>query len=150
MRISSNAKIDAPLDRVWDLLQDIPRVSTCMPGTQITETVNDHTWKAKVGVKVGPLTIGYNATITRESLDPVRHAATMRVDAVDAKGRGTVSALVTTTAAAVGDATQIDVQADANISGMVAQLGQGVVSQVSSGLLKIFATNVGKMVNATV
>jgi carbon monoxide dehydrogenase subunit G len=101
--IASNATIEAPLDKVWELLQDIPRVSGCMPGAEITETVDDHTWKAKVGVKVGPLSVGYNATITRQSLDPVAHSATMRVEAVDSKGRGTISATIVTSAVANGN-----------------------------------------------
>jgi carbon monoxide dehydrogenase subunit G len=147
MQIQSSARIEAGLDKVWDLLQDIPRVATCMPGAEITETVDDHTWKAKVGVKVGPLSIGYNATITRESLDVANHSATMQVEAVDSKGRGTVSASIVTSAAANGDGTDIDVLADANISGVVAQFGQGALKEIAGRMLKIFAGNVAKAVN---
>jgi hypothetical protein len=150
VEIQSSARIEAPLDKVWDLLQDIPRVSTCMPGATITETVDDHTWKAKVGIKVGPLSVGYNATITRQSLDPVTHSAKMLVEAVDSKGRGTVSATITTSAQANGDATDIDVLADATISGIVAQFGQGALKEVSGRMLQIFAGNVAKAVNTPV
>ena len=148
MQITSNATIDASLDKVWDILQDIPRVATCMPGAEVTETVDDHTWKAKVGVKVGPLSVGYNATITRTSLDAANHdSATMQVEAVDGKGRGTVSATIATSAKANGDSTDIDVVADASISGMIGQMGQGVLKEVSGRMLKIFAANVAKAVN---
>jgi carbon monoxide dehydrogenase subunit G len=147
VQIQSSARIEAPLDKVWDLLQDIPRVATCMPGAEITDTVDDHTWKAKVGVKVGPLSVGYNATITRKSLDPVAHSATMQVEAVDGKGRGTVSASIVTSAQSNGDATDIDVLADATVSGMIGQMGQGVLKEVSGRMLKIFAANVAKAVN---
>jgi hypothetical protein len=121
-----------------------------MPGATITETVDDHTWKAKVGIKVGPLSVGYNATITRQSLDPVTHSAKMLVEAVDSKGRGTVSATITTSAQANGDATDIDVLADATISGIVAQFGQGALKEVSGRMLQIFAGNVAKAVNTPV
>jgi carbon monoxide dehydrogenase subunit G len=147
VQIQSSARIEAPLDKVWDLLQDIPRVATCMPGAEITETVDDHTWKAKVGVKVGPLSVGYNATITRKSLDAAAHSATMQVEAVDGKGRGTVSASIVTSAQSNGDATDIDVLADATVSGMIGQMGQGVLKEVSGRILKIFAANVAKAVN---
>jgi carbon monoxide dehydrogenase subunit G len=146
MEITSTARIAAPLDKVWDILQDIPRVSKCLPGAEITETVDDHTWKAKVGLKVGPLSVGYNATITRESLDPVTHSAKMRVDAVDAKGRGTANAVVSTSARADGDATVIDVVADATISGVIAQFGQGVIKDVAGRIMNQFAANVAKEV----
>ena len=147
MQILSNARIEASLDKVWDILQDIPRVATCMPGAEITQTVDDHTWKAKVGVKVGPLSVGYNATITRTSLDVDKHSATMQVEAVDGKGRGTVSATIVTSATANGDGTDIDVVADAAVSGVIGQMGQGVLKEVSGRMLKIFAGNVAKAVN---
>jgi len=147
VQILSNARIEASLDKVWDILQDIPRVATCMPGAEITQTVDDHTWKAKVGVKVGPLSVGYNATITRTSLDVDKHSATMQVEAVDGKGRGTVSATIVTSATANGDGTDIDVVADAAVSGVIGQMGQGVLKEVSGRMLKIFAGNVAKAVN---
>lgn len=118
-----------------------------MPGAEITETVDDHTWKAKVGIKVGPLSVGYNAVITRQSLDVATHSAKMQVEGVDSKGRGTVSASIVTSATANGDGTDIDVVADAAVSGVIGQMGQGVLKEVSGRMLKIFAGNVAKAVN---
>jgi carbon monoxide dehydrogenase subunit G len=148
VEITSSARIYAPLDKVWELLQDVPRVATCMPGAKITSTVDDNTWKATVGMKVGPLSVGYNATITRQSLDAANHSATMRIEAVDSKGRGTMTATVQTSARADGDNTVIDVLADATISGVIAQFGQGVVKDVAGRMMQTFADNVGKAVNA--
>jgi carbon monoxide dehydrogenase subunit G len=148
MDITSSARIAAPLDKVWELLQDVPRVAGCMPGAQIAETVDDHTWKATVGVKVGPLTLGYKATITRQSLDPVAHSATMRIEAVDSKGRSALSASVQTAARADGENTIVDVAADATFSGLLAQFGQGAVKDVAGRIMHTFAANVAKVVNA--
>ncbi len=150
MEITSSARIAAPLDKVWEMLQDVPRVATCMPGAQITETVDDHTWKATVGVKVGPLSVGYKATITRQSLDPVAHSATMRIEGVDSKGRGTMSATVQTSARADGENTIVDVAADATLSGIIAQFGQGAIKDVAGRMMQTFAANVAKAVNTPV
>jgi len=148
MEITSSARIEAPLEKVWTILQDIPRVSKCLPGVTITDTVDDHTWKADVGLRVGPLSVGYKATISRDALDAATHSAKMRVDAVDSKGRGTASALVSTSARADGDATEIDVVADATISGVIAQFGQGVIKEVAGRMMKQFAANVAKEASA--
>ena len=57
----------APVDRVWSVLKDIPRVSGCIPNATITEIVDARTYKAAVSVKVGPVSVSYKATITVES-----------------------------------------------------------------------------------
>ena len=53
MRIENSFRVSAPPEQAWDLLMDVPRVIPCMPGAELTETVDDSTWKAKVGVKLG-------------------------------------------------------------------------------------------------
>jgi uncharacterized protein len=142
MEIQSSARIDAPLDRVWNVLVDIPRVARCLPGTENVQQVDDKTYKADVSLKVGPLSVNYRATITRESIDPVAHTAQMKIDATDVKGRGNASATVTTSARAEGDGTAIDVLADAKISGVLGQFGQGVIKDVAGRVMKQFAVKV--------
>jgi carbon monoxide dehydrogenase subunit G len=146
MEITSNARIDAPLDAVWELLRDIPRVSHCLPGTEITQIVDDTTYKAKVNLKVGPLSVAYKATIVLRSLDSATHSAQFNVDALDVKGRGNATALVTTSAQADGDGTAIAVVADAKVSGVIAQFGQGVMKDVAGRIMQQFAVNVANEV----
>ncbi len=146
MQITSNARIDAPLDAVWNLLRDIPRVSRCLPGTEITEIVDATTYKAKVNLKVGPLSAAYKATIAVGSLDEATHSAQFNVDALDVKGRGNATALVSTSAQADGDGTAIAVVADAKVSGVIAQFGQGVLKDVAGRIMQQFALNVANEV----
>jgi carbon monoxide dehydrogenase subunit G len=146
MEITSNARIDAPLDVVWGLLSDIPRVSRCLPGTEITEIVDERTYKAIVNVKVGPLSVSYKATIALKSLDAEAHASRFTVDAVDVKGRGYATAIVSNSAQADGDGTAISVVADAKVSGVIAQFGQGVMKDVAGRIMQQFALNVGNEV----
>ena len=37
MTIDDAFDIDAPLERVWALLKDVPRVATCIPNAELTE-----------------------------------------------------------------------------------------------------------------
>jgi len=62
-------EVDAPLERVWPVLKDVPRVATCIPNAEITEIVDERTYRAKVAVKVGPVSVSYRATIVVELLD---------------------------------------------------------------------------------
>ncbi|MGZ8599396.1 MAG: SRPBCC domain-containing protein, partial [Actinomycetota bacterium] len=48
MQIENEFTVPAPLDHLWAYLLDVERVAPCMPGAELTETVDDHTWKGKV------------------------------------------------------------------------------------------------------
>ena len=54
MRIENTLEVDAPLDRVWALVNDIPG-SPCMPGAALTGVLDDKTYEGTVAVKLGPL-----------------------------------------------------------------------------------------------
>jgi|SRR5579872_1750539 len=142
MEITSTARIEAPLDRVWDVLKDIPRTANCLPGTKITEKIDDRTYRADVDLKVGPVTLNYRAMLRLESLDESAHAAVMHVEATDKKGRGNAAATVHTSAVADDGATTITVTADARIAGVLAQLGGGLIKSVAARQLAQFAQNV--------
>ena len=52
--IEKTFRVDEPVEKVWALLSDPRRVATCVPGAQITEQVDDKTYKGAIKVKVGP------------------------------------------------------------------------------------------------
>ncbi|TAM92645.1 hypothetical protein EPN42_00565 [bacterium] len=142
MEITNTARIEAPLDQVWDVLRDIPRTARCLPGTTISEKIDEETYKASVTMKVGPVTLTYRATVRRTSLDESTHAAVLDVEAADTKGRGNAAATVRTSAVADGAATVLTVTADARISGVLAQFGGGMIQSVAGRQLAQFAANV--------
>jgi uncharacterized protein len=41
MRIENTVEVDAPLDQVWALVNDIPRVAPCMPGAALPGVLDD-------------------------------------------------------------------------------------------------------------
>ncbi|TAM73511.1 hypothetical protein EPN44_14040 [bacterium] len=142
MEITNTARIEAPLDQVWDVLRDIPRTARCLPGTTIDEKIDEQTYKAGVTLKVGPVALTYRATIRRTLLDESAHAAVLDVEAADTKGRGNAAATMRTSAGADGEATIVTVAADARISGVLAQFGGGMIQSVAGRLLAQFAANV--------
>ena len=57
MEIENEFTVPAPIDHVWAYLLDVERVAPCMPGAELTEVVDDHTWKGKVNMKLGPVSL---------------------------------------------------------------------------------------------
>jgi uncharacterized protein len=146
MTIDESFDVDAPLERVWPVLMDVPRVATCIPGAEITETVDERTYRAKVNVKVGPVSMTYRATIVLASIDDATHSATINVQGDDIKGRGGVRAAVVTSATAQDGKTHIAVHTEAQVSGVIATIGGRLIEGVAKKTLAQFAQNLAGIV----
>jgi carbon monoxide dehydrogenase subunit G len=145
MIIDDSFEIDAPVDRVWPVLCDVPRVATCIPNAQITEIVDDKTYKAKVAVKVGPVAVSYGATIVVESLDDATHTATLQVQGNETRGRGGVRATVVSRVVSSDGKTRVELHVDAQISGIIASVGGRLIEGVAKKTVAEFAANLAKL-----
>ena len=148
MTIDDGFEVPAPLDRVWPLLRDVPRVATCIPDVSITEIVDEFTYRAAVAVKVGPVSVSYRATVAVDTFDDATHTGTIRIRGDEARGRGGVQALVTLHAQVRGGGTYVGVRADAQISGIVATVGGRLIEGVSRKKLAEFAANLTAVLQA--
>jgi len=144
--IDDSFAVDAPVERVWALLADIPKVATCIPNAEITEVVDEKTYRARVAVKVGPVAVSYRATIVVESLDDATHTASLRVQGDEARGRGGVQANVVSRASERDGKTHVDLHTDAQISGIVATVGGRLIEGVAKRTVAEFAANLAKLV----
>ena len=145
MIIEDSFDVAAPLARVWPLLTDIPKVATCIPRAEVTEVVDDRTYRAKVSVKVGPVEVSYRALIEVVSLDDAAHAATIKIKGDELRGRGGVSATVVSTARDHAGKTHVDLHTDAQISGIVATIGGRLIEGVAQKTVAAFAANLAKL-----
>src|SRR6185436_19057302 len=59
----------APIDHLWAYLLDVERVAPCMPGAELTETIDDRNWKGKVSMKFGPVSMSFAGSVTLEERD---------------------------------------------------------------------------------
>ena len=55
MLIENEFTVAAPIEGVWATLLDVERVAPCMPGAELTETVDERNWKGKVTIRFGPV-----------------------------------------------------------------------------------------------
>ena len=59
MKLENSFQVSAPRQDAWELLMDVPRIIPCMPGAELTETVDDSNWKAQMSVKLGPISLAF-------------------------------------------------------------------------------------------
>ena len=139
MRIESSFEVPVPPAQAWELLMDVPRVIPCMPGATLTETVDDSNWKAKMSVKLGPISLSFDTDVKREESDEAAGKARLSAQARESRGRGAARATIESTLAALDSGTRVDVATELMLTGAVAQYGRGIVEDVSQRLVKSFA-----------
>ena len=66
MKLEQSFEVKAPIDVVWEALNDLERVAPCLPGAAITGHDDDGTYHGEFRVKLGPTTAAYRGTIKIE------------------------------------------------------------------------------------
>jgi carbon monoxide dehydrogenase subunit G len=137
MELTNEFTVGVPVDQAWALLTDLEKIAPCMPGAQLTEVEGDE-YRGNVKVKVGPITAQYKGAATFVSKDDAKHVAVIKAEGRDTRGQGNASAEITATLVPEGSGTKVTVATDLTITGKVAQMGRGVMVDVSGKLLDQF------------
>jgi len=138
VRIDNEFTVGVPLERAWEVLTDLEGIAPCMPGARLTG-VDGEVFSGEVRVKVGPVVSQYAGTATFASKDDAGHRAVIDAKGKDSRGSGNASALISAHLRADGDdRTVVTVETDLTISGKIAQLGGGMIKEVSTKLLGQF------------
>jgi len=149
MRFENAFAVQAPIDEVWAALLDVERVAPCMPGAEVLERVGDDAYKVGIKVKVGPISMTYKGQVQIVDRDEQAHTATMQAKAREARGQGTADAHVHMSLASSAEGTNATMDTEVQLSGKVAAMGQGVISDVSAKLVQTFAANLAEMLAPT-
>jgi carbon monoxide dehydrogenase subunit G len=139
MRLENSFEVPAPPERAWALLLDVPRVVPCMPGAELTETVDETHWKARIAVKLGPMSMTFAADVAREQVDEQARRVVLSTRARELKNRGGATATIESTLEPAESGTRVLVVTDLQLSGPAAQFGGPVVKTVAGGLTEQFA-----------
>ncbi|HYU15223.1 MAG TPA: SRPBCC family protein, partial [Candidatus Acidoferrum sp.] len=133
----------APLDRVWQFLVDPHKVASCLPGAAITGQVDDKTFSGTMTVKVGPVTTSYKGKVVFQKLDAASRSAEVVASGQDVKGKGGASMTMTSTLKEVGPGeTEVTATSNLTITGLLAQMGRGMIQDVSDELFQVFSQRV--------
>jgi hypothetical protein len=139
VQIQNEFVVEAPVDRVWTYLLNVERIAPCAPGAELTEVVDDRTWKGKVNVKIGPVGLSFAGTVVLQERDDGAHRVVLKADGREQRGKGAASALVRSQLESVHGGTKVSINTDLTISGAVAQYGRGMVLDISQRMTKEFA-----------
>lgn len=149
MLIEDSFTVHTPVDRLWAVLQDVEAIAPCMPGAELTEAVDERTWKGKVHVKFGPVQMAFTGTVVVDERDDAAHRATLSAKGTEQRGKGAANAKVESWLEPAGDdGTTVHIRSDLTITGAAAQLSRGLLPEVSKLLTKQFADCLEAKLNA--
>ena len=140
MLIEDSFTVHTPVDRLWAFIQDVERIAPCMPGAELTDIIDDRTWKGKVHVKFGPVQMAFSGTVVMEERDDLAHRAMLSAKGTEQRGKGVANAKVESWLEPAGaDGTTVQIRSDITITGAAAQLSRGLLPEISKLLTKQFA-----------
>jgi carbon monoxide dehydrogenase subunit G len=141
MELEHSFTVPVPADQAWDVLLDVERVAPCMPGATLDSVEGDK-------VKLGPVSMTYAGTAQFTERDRDAGVVILKASGKETRGSGTAAATVRSELHDRGDETEVTVHTSLNVTGRPAQLGRGLMSEVSAKLIGIFATNLADMLAA--
>jgi uncharacterized protein len=140
LEISKTFVVKAPPEAVWSFLTDLPRVARCLPGAAIGEKVDEKTSAGTMTVKVGPVSSSYRGKVTFERLDPVARTAEIVASGQDVRGKGGADMRLTSSLKALpGGTTEVTAVSLVNVTGILAQMGRGMIQDVSDEMFQLFS-----------
>src|SRR5262249_36486388 len=132
MKLAGDYLFDAPVREVWDALFDPAVLAAVMPGCEKLELV-DGRYRGELNVKVGPVQGKFGGTVDLRDIDEPR-SYTMLIDGRGAPGFVKANASVALEPEGAG--TRIRYDADAQVGGKVASVGQRLLEASARAIVK--------------
>jgi uncharacterized protein len=132
MKLAGDYLFDAPVQEVWNALFDPAILASVMPGCEKLELV-DGRYRGELNVKVGPVQGRFSGTVDLKDTDEPR-SYTMIIDGRGAPGF--VKANASVALAPEGTGTRMRYDADAQIGGKVASVGQRLLDASARAIVK--------------
>jgi carbon monoxide dehydrogenase subunit G len=148
MLIKNEFEVAQPVEKVWQFFENIPQVAACLPGTELTDDLGDDRYEGKVAIRMGPVKLQFGGAAKITERDEAAHRIVVDASGAEVRGRGQASMVVTATLTRSGQGTKVGVAQDLQLSGAAAQYGRGMISDVTSVLMRDFSANLMKRIDA--
>lgn len=139
MQLENSFQVGAAPDKVFAYLLDVNKVAGCVPGAELSEVVDANTFKGKVKVKVGPISVGYNGTARITERNEAERSATLSAEGRETTGPGSARATAVMRVEAADGGSLVKITTEYHVAGRVAQFGRGVMEDVSKRMVNEMA-----------
>lgn len=140
MIFENSFTVAASPGETWKIILNVPEIAPCLPGANLTEQVDDNTYKGNVAIKLGPVALTFNGTAQIIERDEAGHSLVVLAKGSDSKGRGAAKATARFKLVPDQQGTKVQVHTDLTLTGSVAQYGRGagLIQGVAAELIAQF------------
>jgi carbon monoxide dehydrogenase subunit G len=145
--IEGEERIAAPIQKVWEALNDPAVLQATIPGCQNLEMKSPTEMAATVVLKIGPIKATFQGEVTLKNLNPPNSYT------IQGEGKGGIAGFAkggadVTLTADGADATILKYAAKADVGGKIAQLGSRLIESTSKKLAGQFFSTFNEKVSA--
>ena len=149
LKLVEELALNAPIDEVWRLLRDAPRLTGLLPGVENVAPLNEagvEGYAARVSEKVGPfkLTMNLEVRVTETVEASLLKAA---IKGADSMGLNRVTGSMQISLSPASSGTQMHFEAPIEILGKLATLGAVPIRRRTTQAFAEFAQNIQEQFN---
>jgi hypothetical protein len=145
MKIEGSADIPAPRDRVWAAFLDPSVLAQALPGCENLEAVGENEYKAIMKVGVAAIKGTFEGKVKLSDLEPPNR---YRMAVEGSGGPGFVRGDARMQLSDVEGGTRVSYDADVQVGGLIASVGQRLLGGVTKMMLDQFFNRMTELLTA--
>jgi carbon monoxide dehydrogenase subunit G len=141
VHFSEQIEVPVAAGDVWSFVWQVERMAACLPGcVGVAEVEADRRYMARIEDHVGPYGVGFDLDVVIEEVDPPNRIRLSATGSDKRLGAQRIAMIVEIHQLGPMQ-TRLDVEADLEVLGKVAALGQFVIKRKARDVVKQFAQN---------
>jgi aerobic-type carbon monoxide dehydrogenase small subunit (CoxS/CutS family)/carbon monoxide dehydrogenase subunit G len=141
--VAVSRELAAPVEAVWRVVSDVELLAGCLPGTELTERLDEHRARGRARVGVGPIRLSFAGLAQIVEADPDAHTLRAIAEGADVGGARTAADIrLAAEPGGIGGTTTLRADARVHLSGRIAQFGRALAGDVSRRLFEQFCAAV--------
>ncbi len=130
---------------LWAMLQDFPRIASCIPGVEQVQQADDGSYQGSIRVTIGPMGVNLAGSVKVEQ-DEAQGRWRMTAQAQDRRVGGGARAIIEATLSeADAGQTAMRIAADVQFMGRLGELGQPLIKRKADAIFQEFAENLKRL-----
>jgi uncharacterized protein len=143
VKFQHHIAIDAPRERVWQFLMDVPSVARCLPGLEEITAEDADRYIASVKIRVGPISLTLRSELAIVERDEAAGRAVLTVNSFDKRaGGGAKARLEMSLVETEPGKTGVTLVTDAQIMGKLGNFGQAIIQKKADQIVAEAARNI--------
>ncbi|MHA4843615.1 CoxG family protein [Flavitalea antarctica] len=147
MELKGNRIINAVPSKVWELLMSPDSLSRVVPGISTLEPIAENSFLSSINIKIGPVNGTFSGKLQLEDIVD-QNSFTLKTQQNSKIGNAN-AALNIKLDPVDGNQTKVTFDGDVKLSGMMAAMGQRIVSGVANTLTNQFFNNLQNEITAS-